>query len=172
MTKKNTLLGVSLVAFLVGFIALSPSVHAVKAKSQTIQPDSEYFFGNTYKKDLATYKARLSKLAPAEKKILTTYASVTGTNYTDDLTMYNTLIDLMPRVNRFITSIESIQPKNEKIFKTHKIYIDAWNLQYQGFTVVISALENQDYAQMSRANRLLSQGRSKMTEFTREIKKL
>jgi hypothetical protein len=159
-------------AFVLSVTGPNVSANALVTNSQASQSKTEHILSSSYKKELASYKSRLRKIASTEKRILDTYGSVTGANYTDDLTTYNTMVDLVPTVNQFIASIEKIQPKNDKIYKTHKLYIDAWNLQYEGFVMIIAALENQDFAQMSRANSLLSKGRSKMTEFTRAMSRL
>jgi len=125
-----------------------------------------------YKSELKAYKAQLSKLVKAETEIINGWSSVSGTNYTTDEAMYNKLVTMLPKVNAFIGRVEAIQPNNSKLYKAHRLYVDGWNYQYQGFTMAMAALENQDYSQMTQANSYLSKGRAKITAFTRTLKTL
>ncbi len=135
-------------------------------------PKSKIQITSSYSSELKTYKAQLSRLMSAETEIINGWSSVSGVNYTTDEVMYNKLIKLLPKVNVFVGRVEAIQPKNSKIYAAHRMYIDGWNYQYQGFTMVMAALENQDYAQMTQANSYLSKGRAKITAFTRTFRAL
>jgi len=138
----------------------------------TSNPHSKIQINASYSSELKTYKAQLSRLMSAETEIINGWSSVSGVNYTTDEVMYNKLVKLLPKVNAFVARVEAIQPNNSKIYAAHRLYIDGWNYQYQGFTMAMAALENQDYAQMTQANSYLSKGRAKITAFTRAIKVL
>ena len=138
----------------------------------TSNPPSKIQINASYSSELKTYKAQLSRLMSAETEIINGWSSVSGVNYTTDEVMYNKLVKLLPKVNAFVGRVEAIQPNNSKIYAAHRLYIDGWNYQYQGFTMVMAALENQDYAQMTQANSYLSKGRAKITAFTRAVRVL
>ncbi len=125
-----------------------------------------------YKSDVRAYKAQLSKLAAAEAEILNGWASVSGENYTTDQVMYSKLKVLLPKITKFVSRIEAIRPKNSKIYKAHAGYIEGWNLQFQGFTMTMSALETQDYAKVTSANGFLAKGRAKIAAFARTLNAL
>jgi hypothetical protein len=124
------------------------------------------------KKEYQAYMNSMKTLVSPENSILTKYGSVTGDNYTDDETMYEVLTDLVPEMNRFIARVEKIQPKNTTLRSIHKIYISGWNLQFEAVLLTLEALEEQSYAGMAKANKVLSQGRSKMTDFRARLQGL
>jgi len=55
---------------------------------------------------VADYKDSMIGMADQEAYLLEQYASVTGENFTDDLTLYNVLVDLVPEVVAFIGEME------------------------------------------------------------------
>jgi hypothetical protein len=86
--------------------------------------------------------------------------------------MYEVLTALVPEMNRFITRVEKVQPRNTTLRSIHKIYISGWNLQFEAVLLTLEALEEQSYAGMARANKVLSQGRSKMSDFRARLQGL
>ncbi len=120
----------------------------------------------------AEYQAQIVPLAVEEESLIARYDSVSGDNYTDDLTMYTELVDMVPDVRSFITQIEAIMPSDPELARLHEIYVDAWNSQYAGFTMIIDALEKQDYGIMTEANELLAEGRSLMREYIDGVSEL
>jgi hypothetical protein len=124
------------------------------------------------KKEYQTYISSMRTLVNTENSILRKYGSVTGDNYTDDETMYEVLVDLAPEITRFITRVEKIQPKNATLRAIHNIYIAGWNLQSEAVLLTLQALEDQSYAGMAKANKVLSQGRAKMSDYSARVKAL
>ena len=156
-TKKgSTVVSLSIVIALIGFLVTPQATAASKVP----------------KKDYQAYISSVRSLVSAENSILKKYGSVTGENYTDDETMYVVLTDLTAEVNRFITKIERIQPKNSTLRAAHNIYIEGWNLQFEAMLLTLEALEDQSYAGMARANKVLAQGRAKISEYRARIQKL
>jgi hypothetical protein len=156
-TKKgSTVVSLSIVIALIGFLVTPQATAASKVP----------------KKDYQAYISSVRSLVSAENSILKKYGSVTGENYTDDETMYLVLTDLTAEVNRFITKIERIQPKNSTLRAAHNIYIEGWNLQFEAMLLTLEALEDQSYAGMARANKVLAQGRAKISEYRARIQKL
>ena len=156
-TKRgSTVVSLSIVIALIGFLVAPQAAAASKVP----------------KKDYQAYISSVRSLVSAENSILKKYGSVTGENYTDDETMYVVLTDLTAEVNRFITRIERIQPKNSTLRAAHNIYIEGWNLQFEAMLLTLEALEDQSYAGMARANKVLAQGRAKISEYRARIQKL
>jgi hypothetical protein len=71
-----------------------------------------------------------------------------------------------------MTKLEAIKPRDSKIYKAHAVYVEGWNLQGQGFTMTLSALETQDYSKVTSANGFLAKGRAKISAFARTLKTL
>lgn len=120
----------------------------------------------------AEYQAQIVALAGEEESIIARYDSISGENYTDDLTMYTELVAMTPDVRDFIAKIEEIMPSDPELARLHGIYVDAWNAQYAGFTMTIDALEKQDYGIIAEANELLSEGRSLMRQYIEGVSAL
>lgn len=155
--KSSTRIALAVILSLLSLMFSSPATQAAAKVS---------------KKEYQAYINSMKTLVNAENSVLTKYGSVTGDNYTDDETMYEVLTDLAPEMNRFIARVEKIQPKNTTLRSIHKIYISGWNLQFEAVLLTLEALEDQSYAGMARANKVLSQGRSKMTDFRARLQGL
>jgi hypothetical protein len=169
MKNKKARVLISITALTSGLFAMQTTTASAVVISS---PASRIQISADYKSELKAYKAQLTKLIKAETEIVNGWSSVSGSNYTTDEAMYNKLVTLLPKVNAFIARVEAIQPNNSKIYNAHRLYVDGWNYQYQGFTMAMAALENQDYSQMTQANSYLSKGRAKITAFTRTLKNL
>jgi len=118
---------------------------------------------------LDEYRSQIALLVEEEESILSRYASVSGENYADDLTMYTELVDMVPDVRDFIAKIEAIMPTDPEIARVHDIYVEAWNAQASGFTMTIDALEKQDIGIATEANQYLAEGRSLMRQYIQEV---
>ncbi len=121
---------------------------------------------------VADYKDSMIGMAEQEAYLLEQYASVTGENFTDDLTLYNVLVDLLPEVVTFIGEMEEINPSDPKLRALHDLYLRAWNLQSKGMTLSIAALEAQDYEKIAEANEALAEGRALMRQFASDFEAL
>lgn len=107
-----------------------------------------------------SYMDEIFLLAPEEDRLISLYGSVTGDNYTDDATMYYTLVDeVLPGYRQFVVDLEAIRPKNQEIRDLHELYIDAANVQYNAFVIMIDALEEQDGNKIAEANQGLDEAR-------------
>ena len=118
------------------------------------------------------YVSQMQALSGQELDILTRYDSVTGENFTDDLTMFNTLMDLLPDLQSFISAVEAIRPTDSKLATLHETYVEGWNLQSKGMTLAAAALQQQDISKLAEANDYLAQGRSLIASFAQEFASL
>jgi hypothetical protein len=142
---------------------------SVPANDQKSEPNST----NTeldLAEGLMVYLEDISVLAPEETRIIGLYDSVTGVNYTDDETLYYTLMDeVIPGYREFVVELEAIMPQNAQIRDLHELYIEAANMQYNSFTLMISALEEQNMDTMTQANQGLEQARKLLRDWLYEV---
>ena len=133
-----------------------------EAETSTPQADLEQDFTN--------YIEEIVVLAPEEDRIIGLYASVTGLNYTNDEVLYYTLYDeVIPGYRQFIVELEAIMPKNPRIREMHEVYIEAANMQYNAFTLMVSAIETQDMEKMTEANKGLDEARALLRDWLYEV---
>lgn len=124
--------------------------------------------------DLINYvNEDLPAVAKLEKDAMDAYDSVTGSNYTDDLTTYNTIIEeVIPTYNEFIKELEAISVETDAVSKIHEQYIDVANLQSSAFVNITDALEKGDMGLIADANDQLTDARKGMREYQSDLKKL
>jgi hypothetical protein len=118
------------------------------------------------------YIAMAKKLGVTEAKLINRYSNVTGTNYTDDYTLYAAVEKLIPDVNNFINKLEASTPSNTKLRNLHRIWVKGWNKQAEGMMLVLAALDAQDYGVMAKANAALASGRATLSQFSSAFRKL
>lgn len=122
------------------------------------------------KEAFANYIDQISQLAAEEERILGLYSSVTGVNYQDDEILYYTLLDeVIPGYNLFIGDLEAIMPRHPEIVALHEKYIEAANIQLGAFTLMISALEEQNFDTITEANAALDESRTLLREWIYEV---
>lgn len=137
-----------------------------KTETETVtsNPDSELA------QDFTNYIDEIILLAPEEDRIIGLYDSVTGANYVSDEILYYTLLDdVLPGYRQFVVELETIMPKNPRIQDLHELYIEGANTQYNAFTLMISALEEQDMETMTQANQGLDQARALLRDWLYEL---
>lgn len=122
--------------------------------------------------EIADYAAQIVLLADTEADLVSRWESVTGANYTSDAVLYETAVALLPDCQSYVARLESISPEKAQLAELHAAYVRAWNLQIEGLTMAVSALENQSYSEMAQANAKLSQARASMREYLTDIKAL
>nr|WP_106781930.1 hypothetical protein [Lysinibacillus timonensis] len=112
-------------------------------------------------------------LAPEETRIIEVYGSVSGENYQNDAIMYDALVnDVVPSYTEFVSTLEEIVPNNQEVRDLHDIYIEAATIQLGAFTVMISALEDQDYELVDLANQGLEEASALITTWQTEVQNL
>lgn len=118
----------------------------------------------------AEYLDAVGQFAAQEEYVIGVYSSVTGENYVDDETMYYALLDeVIPGYRQFTTNLETIMPTHPQVRELHEKYIEAANLQYGAFTLMLSALEAGDAQTMQEANAMLDEARRLLREWLYEV---
>lgn len=94
------------------------------------------------------------------------YDQVSGINYTDDYTMYDTIsLTVIPNYNEFIKELNQVKIETEELRDIHEIYIEAADIQFNAFVKILSALETQEIALVEEANSMLEEARSLIREY-------
>lgn len=130
--------------------------------------------GDPAQDDLLDYvNEQMPTLADDETEIVGKYAAVTGMNYTDDQTLYETLKgEIIPEYNQFIKDLEAVEIETDELRKIHEDYIEATNIQASAFLLIVTAIENQDSAMINEANQKLNTARKMMRDYNNDVKKL
>jgi len=131
---------------------------------------------NPVKEDLLNYiNNELPKVGELENIAVAAWDSVSGNNYTDDYTMYDTLTEIViPKYREFLTGMESItvRLKTSEVRALNEKYIDAITSTNSAFVMLKNILETQDGSRMAEANERLDRGRRLVREWQVEIQDL
>jgi hypothetical protein len=126
---------------------------------------------NPVEEDLLTYmNESLPSLSEQELEAVALYDSVSGPNYTDDETMYYTILDeVIPKYRVFIDNLENVEIETEELTKIHEIYIEAVNIQNSGFLTILTAIEEQDSEKINEANAKLTEARTMIRDYQNKL---
>ncbi len=129
---------------------------------------------NTIQDDLLNYiNTDLPPLVEIEEEVMYTYEKVTGDNYTDDIVLYDALTEqIIPTYRKFVEQIEDIDPKTQEVKDLHELYIAAANTQFNAFTQMVAAIEQQDTNLITNANEKLTKARKGIRDFTNKLDEL
>lgn len=121
--------------------------------------------------DLTNYLNQgVLNIAELEQKSLAHYASVTGSRYKNDQTLYETLRDyVIPLYKRFIRGLRAIQPETEEVRDLNRIYIDGAESLLEGFKLLLIAIETQDGSLIRPANECIQKGRIENERWRKEL---
>lgn len=125
-------------------------------------------FGNSA--DTKKNVALIKKLSITEAKLIGRYEAVTGKNYQDDYTTGTTLIALLPDVNTFIGKLEALSPKDAKLKSAVNLWVKGWNKQAEGLSLIIGALDQQDYELLAKGNAALASARATLKKAATALK--
>lgn len=136
------------------------------SNTETTAPSTDDEFAQAF----SDYLDEMMLLAVEEERIIGLYDSVTGVNYTNDEVLYYTLLDeVIPGYRQFVSDLEAIMPKNAEVQALHEKYIEAANIQYNSFTLMISAIEQQSMDTMTEANQGLDEARRLLREWLYQV---
>ncbi len=115
----------------------------------------------------------ITSLLFLETSMLESYESVSGTNYTDDFTMYEEIKDVTLEYARELEKKASnLSYSIPELQKVHDVYLEYIAAYIEAFELVVEAIEDQDSDTISKANNKLSAGTTKATEYQTELSKL
>ncbi len=109
-------------------------------------------------------------ISQLEQAALNYYAGVTGTNYTNDQALSETLREkVIPTYSQFVNLLEEIQPPNDDLRHLHMIYLQSAHSFQTGFAVLLAAVEKKDPDLTQRANEHITQGRQRGEQWRKEF---
>ncbi len=115
------------------------------------------------------------EMGEIETKLLESYRSVTGENYTNDNEMYEVLtedtIDLARELNDKAVEL-AFNIEDDEILEVHRLYMDYSNKVLNVIVIMISALENKDSTQIAEANEKLNEANNLALDYQRELDSL
>ncbi|MBY7739485.1 hypothetical protein [Paenibacillus polymyxa] len=126
------------------------------------------------KKDLITYvNDGMLPLTQDEKAVTEKYESVTGDNFTDDETLYNTLRDdIIPEYTKYLDKVEAVKTETPEVRAVHETYIKAVSTQKEALITMIDALEKGDLNLINESNTKLSEGKKLFRDFGEQVNTL
>lgn len=108
-----------------------------------------------------------------EDKAITSYESVTGTNYTDDPTTLHVLKhDVIPDYTRFVKELKMIDVNNRELNELHYMYIEGAELQLEAFHIFAEGIETGNIALINEGNAVLSEGYQLIDQYVKELENL
>ncbi|MCM3568597.1 hypothetical protein [Neobacillus mesonae] len=131
-------------------------------------------FGDPIQDDLVNYiNNEMKDAAEYEKTAVSAYESVTGANFVDDQTLYDTLMnDVIPNYNSLIKELDKAKIETDELREIHEIYIEGADIQYNAFAKIKQALEEQDANLIQEANEMLADARKHIREYQTKLEKL
>jgi len=100
-------------------------------------------------------------ISSLETEALKKYASVTGSSYTSDSAVYETLKnDVIPVYNKFLEMLKKIRAQTDEVQQLHAIYVQGSETMYNGFVAKKQALERKDESRLIYANGQIEKGRA------------
>jgi len=126
------------------------------------------------KEDLLQYvNEDMTTAFELEAKAVAAYDSVSGLNYTDDWTMYDTIqTTVIPNYNEFIKELNRVKVETDEVREIHEIYIKGADIQFNAFVKILTALETQDITLVEEANAMLEEARTLIRQYMTELDKL
>jgi hypothetical protein len=118
------------------------------------------------KQDLEKYVNTLTTVSDDEMTAVKAYMSVVGSNYKDDETTYNAMVNtVIPTYEKFLNVIINYTASTDLVHQINQKYVDGANKQYQAFLDIRTALEQQDTSLIEEANHLLNDGMKEIQDF-------
>jgi len=124
--------------------------------------------------DLLNYlNKEMKEAGKLEDAAVSAYERVSGDNYVDDQTMYDTLNkDVIPNYNQLLKELDSAKIETNELKKIHKIYVEGAGIQYNAFLKIKQALEEQDPGMIQEANDMLADASKHIQDYSDKLHKL
>lgn len=125
-------------------------------------------------KDILNYvNNQLPPLAELEDVSVRAWESVSGDNYIDDETMYDTLEKtILPQYSDFVTKLKAITVETPELQEVHNLYIKGATSQLEAFQTVKKAIEEENDSLIDVANEKLTSGYELIMQMQDKLQKL
>ena len=91
----------------------------------------------------------------------------------DDYEMYDMLREnVIPKSQELISKAEAMKFESDEIRQVHELYLESINQQSRAFTLLLSAIEGQDYTLVTQANERLDASRKAMRDYEAALDRL
>lgn len=122
---------------------------------------------------LEAYIQSVSTIVTLEDQVQASFGSVSGTNFTDDPTMYTEITEnTVPLCQQLNEAVLAINPSDPEIAQAHEIYRDYVTSYLNALTMLSSALSNQDVDQVTRANEMINATNDLANDFQQALQTL
>lgn len=122
---------------------------------------------------LVAYIQQLTEVQTLESEVLGSFSSVSGTNYTDDNTMYKEVtertVPLCQQMNEKVLKITTDDAEIGELCKMHRDYVTKL---LNALTMLTSALSSQDAAQVTEANNQINAANDLAADFQLALRNL
>ncbi len=128
--------------------------------------------GDSVQDDLIDYiNNDLPEITELDSDVRELYES--ARNSSNDQTMYLIIKNsVIPKSKQLIDEAEDIEIETKEVRELHEIYLESINKQGQAFTLMLAALEAQDYTLITSANEKLDESRKLMRDYEEELEEL
>ena len=132
---------------------------------------SEYQENQQY---ILTYiNEKAGRIAVYENKAVQYMDSVTGENYTDDQTVYETLINMViPTYEKAVAEAKNITPEINELQKAQDLLVQATETYLKGFQLHAKAIEEQDKGTLNKSEMSVSEYFRLLEQYHAELKKV
>ena len=108
-----------------------------------------------------------------EETAVSAYEGVSGSNYTDDQTMHDALVnEVMPNYSKLLENLKSANIQTDEVKAVHEHFIKGAEVQLKAFETIIDGLEKQDSGLIEEANGMLDEAVVHIDEYLKELNKL
>ena len=130
------------------------------------------FSGDPVQDDLIDYiNNDLTEAGELENEVIALYDEARELD--NDYLMYVMIKEkVLPKAMEWEDAVEAIEPETEEVRAAHELYIDTVNQNTRAFTMMLAALEEQDYALATEANQMLDKARKSGRDYVAAIKAL
>ena len=112
----------------------------------------------------------LPRIAVYESLVTDKFDSVTGNNYTDDLTLYNALEEsILPNTEKWLNAAKNVEISSPELRNIHVTYIDAVDMYYEAMLSFSLGASLQSSSMIDLGNEELEEGSQLMDEYTTEF---
>lgn len=146
------------------------SVQSVSAGGQS----SGQAAGDSGQQDaLRSYLQQMAGISDQETAVISSFGSVSGTNYTDDAAMYAEISEhTLPLCQQLNEQVLAIVPSDPEISQVHGIYRDYVTSYLNALSTLSSAIDNGDSAQAVEANNLINATNDTAVSYQQALRKL
>lgn len=128
--------------------------------------------GDPVQDDLIDYwNDDMQEIGELEEEVLALYEEARTSE--NDYTFYTMLDEqVIPKAKEWSAAAEEITPETEEVKELHEHYISYTNEMYNAFTMMMAAIEEQDYVLITQANEKIDAAKKAGRDYVSALKSL